>query len=153
MKCPLTTELDTMSGTTEEILSGVLSNIRYHSAKCNGLFAGDMNKAFGQKAEYVARQLCLSYYNGWAAFGGDYVPSIKEVEDLVEQNWETFLPQARKIIEQQENNFIGIGSYWPTSIERKISIMNFDSVANELDHIIIDASVIDPSFVKGFDTL
>lgn len=99
MKCPLVTELDTMNGTTEEILVGVLANIRHHSAKCGGILFNDMDKTLGQKTEYIARQLCLSYYNGWGDFGGDYVPTIKEIEDLVEQNWERFLLQARKIME------------------------------------------------------
>ena len=99
MKCPLTTELDTMNGTTIEILEGVLSNIRYHSAKCNGLFAGDMDKTLGQKAEYVARQLCSSYYKGLVDRGGGVAPSLKDIDVMVEKDWNFFSPQAKKIVE------------------------------------------------------
>ena len=54
MKCPLTTELDTMNGTTVEILEGVLGNIRCHSAKCSGILEkenteSDINKQLKQE--------------------------------------------------------------------------------------------------------
>ena len=63
---------------------------------------------------------------------------------------DTILGSAKQIIEIDENTFIGVGSFWPNQVDRKCLIMKFDTLGNELQYNIIDASVVDTTFIKGF---
>ena len=57
---------------------------------------------------------------------------------------------AKQVIEVGNNTFVGVGSYWPTEIEREMLVMKFNSLGIELDYNIINANMVDTNFVKGF---
>jgi hypothetical protein len=63
---------------------------------------------------------------------------------------DTITGKAMNAIEQVDNTFIGVGSYWPTAIDRSLNIMKFDNLGNELSINILEASVIDSTYVKGY---
>jgi hypothetical protein len=65
---------------------------------------------------------------------------------------DTLLGSARKAIQIDEDTFIGVGAQWPNIAARNMWIMKFDTLGNEVNSKILDASIIDSAFIKGYLT-
>jgi hypothetical protein len=63
---------------------------------------------------------------------------------------DTLYGSANRAIQIDENTFIGVGAQWPSAAARNMWVMEFDGLGNELNSKILDATILDSSFVKGF---
>jgi hypothetical protein len=65
---------------------------------------------------------------------------------------DTLYGNASKAIQVGENTFIGVGAEWPNAASRNMWIMQFDGSGNEVNSKVLDASIIDSAFIKGYLT-
>lgn len=83
-------------------------------------------------------------------------PTFVMVDSLGNEEWvlpfglaDTIRGEAYSLVELQNNEFVGIASYWESQSEITPIFVKFNNAGIELDYKLIDVEDIDPSFSKG----